>query len=81
MPYVHITVRDALIEVTDDELREELRARTRRKASCSGDEPEPWTPGGLADDLRAAFYRRDASLFEALLTVLQPHDQAGGLAA
>jgi hypothetical protein len=34
----------------------------------------PWTREAVADDLRSAFYRRDACRFEALLIVLEDHD-------
>jgi hypothetical protein len=46
---------------------------SKRLASRSPDHAEVWTRDGLADDLRTAFYARNASRFEALLVVLDPN--------
>ena len=73
MPYINISVEEALEDVSADDLKRELLRRTGKSQDHDTNGLEPWTPSGLADDLRSAFYRRDASRFEALLIVLQPH--------
>jgi hypothetical protein len=75
-------------EYLDEASASALRSEVERRVACGdwkwpdvpGDDGvERWTPGGLADDLRNAFYARDASRFEALLTVLEPHERTAGL--
>lgn len=41
--------------------------------AMAADDSEPWSPDGLASDIRHAFYARDASRMEMLLTVLERH--------
>jgi len=81
---VHVDIEDHLEEVSLSALRAEIRRREepRREAgktvAAVGD-VELWTPSGLAEDLRTAFYARNASRFELLLTTLQPHVRTVGL--
>lgn len=81
MPRVEVWV-DAdgvLDEISDADLgREVARRSTKRGAAGELGATHPWTPLGLAEDLRTAFYARDASRFEALLCALddsrlEPH--------
>jgi hypothetical protein len=76
-----VEIEDYLDEVPLEVLREEIARRQKRDgdAKATVGEVEVWTPSGLADDLRNAFYARNASRFEALLTVLQPHENTPGL--
>ena len=80
MPYVsvHVDADDVLEELSDDELREELR-RHKKPAKDDPAAPHQWTPVGFADDLRTAFYARNASRFEMLLLALEPHERTVGL--
>jgi hypothetical protein len=70
MPHVDVWVEacDVLQEVSDSELEREVARRLKKRAEQSG-EPAPhiWTSTGLAEDMRSAFYSRDANRFEALL--------------
>lgn len=68
MVMVHVDASDVLSEVSDRDIEREWRRR--RKPNIG----EPWTPAGLAEDLRKAFYNRDASRFEALLCVLEKRE-------
>jgi hypothetical protein len=79
---VDIEIEDYLDEVSLEALQEEISDRRRRAESTrliGVGGVELWTPSGLADDLRTAFYARNASRFEMLLTVLQPHERTEGL--
>ncbi|MDQ1077973.1 hypothetical protein [Pseudoroseomonas cervicalis] len=72
MPYVHVHVDtdEVLAEVCDEDLEDELARRRRRKNAGGDIGVEAWTPEGFADDLRTAFYARNASRFEAILCAL-----------
>jgi len=69
---VGVDVDDVLDDLSDKELEQELERRLRRRGGGIGSAPHPWTNAAIADDLRTAFYARDASRFEALLAVLDP---------
>lgn len=58
----------------DDATTEALRAEMKRRNRTKDDGIEVWTPAGLADDFRKAFYARDASRFEVLCRVLEKHE-------
>jgi hypothetical protein len=81
MASIHFEPEDYLDEVDLDALLDEIKRRRRKERSLAPPpaEIEPWAPEGLADDLRTAFYARNASRFEALLMVLQPHEETKGL--
>jgi hypothetical protein len=55
-----------------------LLGELMRRASVAEQQTgvQAWTAGGLAAELREAFYRRDASRFEMLLAVLERHAEA-----
>ena len=81
MTYVHIEIDDYLHEISASSLKAEVRRRIQTKEWKWGnlvdeDGAEPWAPATLAEDLREAFYRRDASRFEMLLRVLAEHESA-----
>lgn len=70
---VYVDPYDVLDDLDDDVLERELAKRAKGR----GDKPErveKWTQTGLAEDMRAAFYARNASRFEALLMVLDYGD-------
>lgn len=78
MTYVRVDIDDVLFEASTDDLVGEVERRIAR-----GDWPAstpickdviPWTREGLAQDIRQAFYARDASRLEALLKVLEQHE-------
>lgn len=71
MPYVttYVEAGDVLPDLSDEALQRELDRRIKKRGGGS-ERIEPWTQTGLAEDLRAAFYARDTSRFEALLTRL-----------
>lgn len=54
----------------------------KRRVLADHPDAHPWTPSGFAEDLRSAYYRRDASRFELLLDQLVAIDKearaAGG---
>jgi hypothetical protein len=75
MATIDFDVDDYLDEASLAALESELRDRRLKGAR----DVEEWTPSGLADDLRNAFYARNACRFEMLLTVLQPHEKTTGL--
>ncbi len=75
MALVEIDVVDYLDEVSDRAILREFKDRMARgkfKQSdiSSLDDIEIWTPEALVHDLREAFYRRNASEMERLLTIL-----------
>ena len=74
---VDIDIDDVLDELDDDELLAELRRRQKRSGRASADDQQVhvWTPVALAEDLRTAFYARNASRFEQLLCVLDEGDR------
>jgi hypothetical protein len=69
---VDIDVDEILPELGDEELEAELRRRRKRSGKATADDGQThvWTPVALAEDLRTAFYARNASRFEQLLCVL-----------
>jgi hypothetical protein len=73
MPHVEVYVdpADVIDDLSDDDLAREI-ARRRKKRPGKGlkNATHRWTPLGLAEDLRTAFYARDASRFEHLLCAL-----------
>ncbi len=84
MASVDFDVDDYLDEASTGALRAELSSRDESKAGAGKalvavGNVQFWTPSGLADDLRTAFYARNASRFEMLLTALQPHVPTKGL--
>ena len=70
MPYIEVYVSEdeVLDGLSDAELEEELHRRRRVRKQDDG--VHAWTPSGFADDLRTAFYARNASRFEAILCAL-----------
>lgn len=50
---------------------EALRAELRRRKLCD-DVEQPWTEQGIVDDLRTAFYARNANRFETILAAREP---------
>jgi hypothetical protein len=70
MPYVEVFVEadDYISDVSTEALRREL---DRRLGHVADTETHPWTALGIAQDLRTAFYARNASRFEAILSVLE----------
>ncbi len=78
MAYVDIDIEDYIYEISTEVLKLELKRRFD-KGDKDAMEPiedgvEPWSPQGLADDLRLVFYSRNASRFESLLSVLECHE-------
>ena len=82
MPYVnvHVDWQDVLDDMDDDALEREMEKRRQRQGKRST-AAEPWTPLGMAEDLRTAFYARDSAGFETLLAVLDPASRTPGLTA
>jgi hypothetical protein len=81
MARIEFEIEDYLHEVSDFALKDEMDRRIKDGKPPNSD-LEDWTPEGMADDLRAAFYRRDASRFELLLRVLEVSRRVtAGLAA
>lgn len=79
MACVDFYVDDYLDEASDRALKNELtrrRARSDWQESPDPNGPEPWTRRGMADDIRQAFYARNASRLELLLTQLEVHEDA-----
>ena len=65
-------------DISDDQLVREMRDRIacgQWKPQGKLSDVEPWTRGGLAADIREAYYARNASRLEALLTVLEQREQ------
>jgi len=91
MAYVEVKVdiEDYLDEVSDKDLAEEVMDRIKRgkweggvKAQQLEAGVQKWTRNGLAEDIRTAFYARNAARLEMLLTVLEEHEsRTVGLAA
>jgi hypothetical protein len=69
------------VEVTRRVANGEWRAAHSKQVSREDpNHVEAWTREGLAEDLRTAFYARNASRFEALLVVLDSTARARELA-
>ncbi|HOW50224.1 MAG TPA: hypothetical protein PLB26_21485 [Rubrivivax sp.] len=58
------------------ELSRRLSIGEIKPSDFERDKAEPWTRAGLAEDIRHAFYARDASRMEALLRVLETVERA-----
>jgi hypothetical protein len=78
MSYVDIEIEidDYLDKASEEALRLEIKERLKRgrwrgEQLPTEDGVEAWTPLGFAEDLRTAFYARNASRFEALLCALE----------
>ncbi len=67
--YVDVDAYEVLEEISDEDLEEELASRRRKRGDKvqADNGAEPWTSLGMAEDLRTAFYARDATRFESLL--------------
>lgn len=76
MASIEIDADEYLSDVSDDALRIEVRHRIAAgwEIKFLDDGTEPWSKPGLAADLRAAFYSRNASRFELLLSVLEQRE-------
>jgi hypothetical protein len=76
-----IDVDEYLFEASTQALLEEIRHRvakgeiTDRALTETPDKREIWTRPGLADDIRTAFYARNASRLEMLLMELERHEE------
>lgn len=66
---VDIDIDDYLDEATTEALVAELKYREKKKNPYKTD-GLPWGPAEMADDLRKAFYAKDANQFEFLLSIL-----------
>lgn len=78
---MHIEVDDYLHEASINSLKHEVANRISSKEwkgpfPTAADDSEPWAPASLADDIRKAFYARDASRPEILLSVLERYSAA-----
>lgn len=67
---VYVDAGDVLADLSDEMLDAEVERRRKRRHGTKRPE-ETWSPAGLADDLRSAYYARNASRFEALLIALE----------
>lgn len=68
---VYVEAEQVLDELTDNELLEEIK---RRGLKVDPDARERWTADAMADDLRTAFYARNATRFETLVCILELHE-------
>lgn len=80
MAYIDIDIDDYLHDASKIALREEIK---RRAAAGKWEEDAPvekhvevWTAEGMAADIRNAYYARNASRLELLLTILEKHEAA-----
>jgi hypothetical protein len=69
---VYVDASDVLDDLSDSELENELDRRRKKAANPRDDGQQRWCAVGFAEDLRTAFYARNASRFEALLCALDP---------
>lgn len=77
MATIDLDLDDHASDLSDDVIAYEFRRRLdlgRISPKTIEKHVEPWTPHGLAADLRTAFYARNASRFEILLGVLETHE-------
>ena len=81
MPYVqvHVCEDDIISDMEDHELEEELARRRKKRGEAHVGGSHPWTPLGMAEDFRTAFYAHNASRFETLLATLDPASRTPGL--
>lgn len=80
MACVDIDVDDFLYDASITALKSEVgrRVAAGEWSAPSGPEaPQPWSREGLAADIRAAYYARDASRLELLLVVLEDREADG----
>jgi hypothetical protein len=78
MAYIEVHVDEYLPDASDRALKEEV-TRRMGMGEWSVDphvEPLPWTRRGMADDIRQAYYARDASRLEMLLRQLELRETA-----
>lgn len=68
---VNVEAYEILDELTDKELLGEIKRRCLKVNAAS---EEAWTADAMADDLRTAFYARNATRFEALVRILELHE-------
>lgn len=74
MASMDFDVDDYLRQASSRAMHAELQSRIARKEwnpPVDENDAEPWTPAGLAADIRNAFYARNASRLEILLTALE----------
>jgi hypothetical protein len=74
MASIDIYVDDYLYEASDNALKDEVKRRAGRPGWHDVDDPlgvHPWTRRGMADDIRQAFYARNSSRLELLLSQLE----------
>jgi hypothetical protein len=69
---VYVDASDVLDDLSDSELENELDRRRKKAGNRKDDGSQNWCAVGFAEDLRTAFYARNASRFEALLCALDP---------
>lgn len=75
MPYVSVWVdsESSLDDFSTEDLREELARREERAKKHAEDTSgvHHWDAAGIADDLRTAFYARNAARFEAAVPAFE----------
>jgi len=74
---IDVDTDDALDDLSDSALRAELKRRSAHAGAAhlswtTDAAALVWTAAALADDLRSAFYARDANRFDALLYRIEP---------
>lgn len=75
--YVPFEVGDYLDDISESTLIHEINVRIAKggiNPDVMFDHRQPWTRTGLAADIRAAYYARDAGRLESLLLVLERHE-------
>lgn len=78
MAIIDFDVDDYLNEASEVALRSEVINRISRgkwKPLPTADNAEPWSRAGLAEDIRLAYYNRNASRFEMLLKELEQREE------
>lgn len=74
MACVEIEIDDYIHDASDFALKSEIKRRQGTRGWEGDDDPngpQPWTRRGMADDIRQAFYGRNASRLELLLGQLE----------
>jgi hypothetical protein len=73
---IDIDVDDYLDDASNEAIWSELLRRIANgyEPPVVASAPQPWTRIGLASDIRHAFYARDASRLEMLLSELERHE-------
>lgn len=80
MACVELDVDDYLYDASESALKAEVGRRVAEgkwSVSSAPEAPQPWSREGLAADIRAAYYARDASRLELLLVVLEDREADG----